>query len=125
MQLQCGLKIATDFCTTIEILWNRTKSDRLSRHERYRQAEIAYSYFFIFISAISYGHLKGFSEIMLAIDKLKEKVPGLRFHHGIKQRFYTFLYVTMPHLLVSLFYVRHMTTKTIRHYLLHRKAESM
>ena len=98
------LKKAKDLCVSIASIWKLSEMPSLASSTRVRQKDIVFRYFQSFTWKITYGHIKGFSQMIQAMDYMKSLAPDMRFNNGLKQKLYSLLYQKAPHTLVWLKY---------------------
>ena len=108
-----NMRRAHDMCTTLYMLWERTKLTTLTPTMRQRQLDIVYSFFREYIYAISYGHLKATTEMVAAIDTLRQRMPDLRLGGGLKRRIIIYMYARSPHLFVYACYAANWLRKRL------------
>lgn len=100
-----SIRRAKNLCIAISKIWEFTKLNELSSETRRKQEDIVFTYFYTFVSAISYGHIKDKSTRIEAIDYLKELAPDINFRNGTRQRIWAFVYRNAPHTLINFLYL--------------------
>lgn len=91
-----NLKHANDISLAIKESWDLSKLPELSPQVRYKQQELLFILFYSHICAITYGHLNNMTEIIMAFNFFKEKIPTISFNHSNKQKMWTLLYNNIP-----------------------------
>jgi len=107
-------KRAKDTCIATAKIWEFTKIDNLPYSVRLKQKDIVFHAFYTLISAISFGHLNK-KEMIQTIKVLKQEAPDMSFHHGFKQKVWSYMYQKHPNtLIISFFYFQKFKNK-LRH----------
>ncbi len=89
------MKSALDLNKVIEDLWTIAQTQGLSSQEKKRLSEHIYVIFSLNLWYIS-KHKDILSERKYLVNDLKDRVPRLYFHYGIKQRLVSILFNIMP-----------------------------
>lgn len=95
-------KKAKDLCVSIARIWELTKDTTLAPTTREKQKNIVFRYFYSFTRKISYGHIKDISQVIEAIDYMKQLAPDLEFKNGIKQKINTYMFRYIPHTFIKI-----------------------
>ena len=94
-------KYAKDYCYTIGMMWNLSNLDTLAPRIKERMRDYVYLTVSSLVCRLTY-ELKDKNKSIEIIDYLKTVAPGLKFHHGTKQRLISFLLRYMPHTYIRL-----------------------
>lgn len=97
-----SMKRAHDTTIAISRLMELTELSSLSSPVRDKNKNLAFSLLYEHICAITYGHLRNFSEVVQAFDFLKEQIPKLPFKADRRQVVWSFLYNHLPTRLFAL-----------------------
>jgi len=103
-----SLKKGKDFSVAIAKTWELTKMD-LPAAVKSKLSDNVYTSFCVNLWKVSL--MESAAERRQVMDFLKEQVPDLSFHNGIKQRVYSFLYHYMPYMLINMRMVYGMLVK--------------
>ena len=94
-------KYAKDYCYAIGMMWNLSNLETLAPRIKERMRDYVYMTVSSLVCRLTY-ELKDKNKSIEIIDYLKIVAPGLRFHHGTKQRLISFLLRHMPHTYIRL-----------------------
>lgn len=90
------LRNANDVSITMKEAWKLSELPGLSTQTIYKQQEFLFIFFYSHICAITYGHLKNMTEVIMAFNFLKKQIPTISFKHNNKQKLWTLLYNNIP-----------------------------
>ncbi len=91
-----NLRHANDVSIATKASWDLLELPELSTQIRYKQQELLFILFYSYICAITYGHIKNMSEIIMAFNFFKKQIPTISFKHNNKQKLWTILYNNIP-----------------------------
>ena len=94
-----NLKKSRDFCITIRETWKLTSLNDISIPVRKKLENDVFTSCSILFWSTSHT-ARNAAERTYVIDLLKETVPDLDFHFGVKHRLFSFMYKNIPHTLI-------------------------
>ena len=90
------LRNAHDVSIAMKEAWKLSELPGLSTQTLYKQQDFLFIFFYTHICAITYGHLKNMTEIIMSFNFLKKQIPTISFKHNNKQKLWTLLYNNIP-----------------------------
>ncbi len=95
-----------DLCISIARIWELTQTKGLDAEVKACMEDHVFASFSVLLYAIA-EHIHNSQERKQIIQYLKQLVPKLAFHHGMKQRLITWLYKTCPYLYLNMRVFQH------------------